>query len=467
MGIGRVVRMNFHRPFFQGFSRRFNSRVAFFIPHSFLFAILLSFAVYLLGIFVALQGPFEMVKYWVNGFWNFLSFAMQLVLLVAAGFSVGISPVSQRILRSLAKISPSPQRAMVLITVLVALCSWVHWGIGIIAGSFLARETGRRLAKADYPMLVASAFIGLWAGNFGFAALESPAMRRAGAFLGATIGSGSFPQTSFSLMILAGFLLGTLAVAALMGFLCPEEKEAIRMDFTILERFQEEEDAEEVFLAAEKDFRPQGKRSIGVWLEHSRWPVWLASIMGFSYVVFWFYGNNFALNLNMINFVLFVLALVLHDSPLHFLKSMERSARTASGIIVQFPFYAGIQGMLASSGLGAVFFGWIVSIAGAFTYPALVYLATLILNLFAPTAKGIWEVQGALVLGAQMVEASVSSGSPGPLGRGDHRQRHPSFWAIPLMGICGLSMRDIMGYCLIASGVLSLIWILCLSCIPV
>jgi len=438
--------------------------VAFFVPHSFLFAILLSFAVYLLGIFVALQGPFDMVKYWVNGFWNFLGFAMQLVLLVVAGFSVGISPVCRKILRSLARISPSPQRAMVLITALVALCSWVHWGIGILAGSFLARETGKRLAKADYPMLVASTFIGLWAGNFGFAALESPAMRAAGAFLGATIGSEALPQTSLSLMIFAGFLLGTSAVAVLMGFLCPEEKDAVRMDFTILE----EEDAEEVLLAAEKDFRPPGRRSIGVWLEHSRWPVWLASIMGFSYIVFWFYGNNFVLNLNMINFVLFVFALVLHDTPIHFLKSMERSARTASGIIVQFPFYAGIQGMLAASGLAGILFGWIASIAGAVSYPALVYLATLVINLFAPTAEGIWEVEGALVLqGAQLLGASIPRALLAlSAGETIGNVIHP-LWAIPLMGICGLSMRDIMGYCLIALGVLSLIWIVCLTFIPI
>jgi short-chain fatty acids transporter len=460
--------MNFHRPFFQKFTKRFNSRVAFFIPHSFLFAILLSFAVYLLGIFVALQGPFDMVRYWVNGFWNFLSFGMQLVLLIVAGFSVGISPVSQRILRSLGRISPSPRRAMFFITALAALCSWIHWGIGILAGSFLARETGRRLPKADYPMLVASAFIGLWAGNFGFAVMESPAVRRAGAFLGAHIGPDSFPQTSLSLMILAGFLLGTLAVAALMGFLCPEEKEAVPMDLTIHERFHEEEHAEEVFLAAEKDFHPPGRRSLGVWLEHSRWPVWLASIMGFCYIVFWFYGNDFTINLNMINFILFILALVLHDTPMHFLKSMEKSARTASGIIVQFPFYAGIQGMLASSGLAGIFFGWISYVAGAASYPAFVYLATLVTNLFAPTAEGIWEVQGALVLqGAQILGTSIprallALSAGGTIGNVIH-----PFWAIPLMGICGLSMRDIMGYCLIALGALSLIWITCLTFIPI
>jgi short-chain fatty acids transporter len=460
--------MRNHRRSLREFSRRFNSRVAFFIPHSFLFAILLSFAVYLLGIFVALQGPFDMVKYWVTGFWNFLGFAMQLVLLVVAGFSVGVSPVSQRILRSLARISPSPRRAMVLITALVALCSWVHWGIGILAGAFLARETGKRLAKADYPMLVASAFIGLWAGNFGFAAWESAAMRAARTFPGITIGTGVLPQTSLSLLILAGFLLGTLAVSVLMGFLCPEEKEAVRMDFTILERFQEEEDAEEVLRTAERDFRQQGGRTIGVWLEHSRWPVWLASIMGFSYVVFWFYGNDFVLNLNMINFMLFVLALVLHDTPMHFLKSMERSARTASGIIVQFPFYAGIQGMLAASGLAGILFGWIASLAGAVSFPAFVYIATLLINLFAPTAEGIWEVQGALVIqGAQTLGASVPRALLAlSAGETIGNVIHP-FWAIPLMGICGLAMRDIMGYCLIALGVLSLIWIVCLTFIPI
>lgn len=80
---------------FQKFARTLNSRVAYFVPHSFLFAILLTFTAYFLGVFITYQGPFDMVKLWVSGVWNLLSFSMQMVLMVAAGFSVASAPVSQ------------------------------------------------------------------------------------------------------------------------------------------------------------------------------------------------------------------------------------------------------------------------------------------------------------------------------------------------------------------------------------
>ena len=127
---------------FQKFARTLNSRVAYFVPHSFLFAILRTFTAYFLGVFITYQGPFDMVKLWVNGVWNLLSFSMQMVLMVAAGFSVASAPVSQKMLRFLAVIFRTPRRAAMFLTALTAFCSLLHWGLGIIVGAFLAREYG-------------------------------------------------------------------------------------------------------------------------------------------------------------------------------------------------------------------------------------------------------------------------------------------------------------------------------------
>jgi short-chain fatty acids transporter len=265
-----------------------------------------------------------------------------------------------------------------------------------------------------------------------------------------------------------GFILGVVAVTVLMGLICPEESEAISPATELLERFEREDQAEEVSLAAEREIRQRGGMSLGMWLEHSRWPVWLISIMGFSYIVFWFYGRGFALNLNILTFALFTLALSLHDTPMHFLMSMERSARAAHGIIVQFPFYAGTQGMLASSGLAAIFSNWVASAASAATFPTLLYIHAVILNLFAPASGSVWEIQAPLVvkaaetLNASLPRAIQAISSGGTIGNVIH-----PFWTIPLMGICGLSLRDILGYCLMAFVLLSIIWILCFNFLPI
>ncbi len=204
--------------------------------------------------------------------------------------------------------------------------------------------------------------------------------------------------------------------------------------------------------------------SLGVWLEHSRWPIWLISLIGYSYIVYWFYVRGLDLDLSILNFTLLFLALSLHDTPVRFLESMERSTRAAYGIIVQFPFYAGIQGMLASSGLAAVLFGGITVWATSTTYPFWVYIDAAMVNFFVPTSTGIWEIQGPLVVKtAQSLQTSI----PGVInaftaGEVIGNLIQP-FWAIPILAVCGISLRAIMGYCLLAFLVLSMIWVSCLT----
>jgi len=460
--------MTWKRAFFQQGARTLNSGLALVVPHSFLFAILLTFVAYLMGIFGAYQGPFDMIRFWVNGFWNFLSFSMQMVLMVAAGFSVASVPIGQKALRFLAAIPQTPRGAVMFMTGLIAAFSWLHWGIGMVGGAFLAREMGRRVPQIDYPLLVACAYIGMCAGTFGLFAPEPLAVSHPGHFLEKAIGVIPLSQTSFSTLALMGFCLGTAAVIFLVGLICPEGREAIPPEPEILQRFEEEERAEEAAMVAEKEMRQRGKMTFGVWLEHSRWPVWLISIMGFSYIFYWFYGRGFEINLNLLNFVLLFLAFSLHDTPMRFLKSMEKSTRAAYGIIVQFPFYAGIQGMLASSGLAAILLGWITVNSTGFTLPFWVYIDAALVNLFVPTSGGIWEIQGSAVIKAAQglnlnIPRAINAFTAGEM-IGNVIQ---PFWAIPLLGICGLSMRHIMGYCLMAFFVLSVIWVLCLTFLPI
>jgi short-chain fatty acids transporter len=453
---------------FARLARRFNSRVSYFVPHSFLFAILLTFLVYFLGVLVTYQGPFDMVRFWVGGVWTLLSFSMQMVLLVAAGFSVASAPVSRRVLRRLAGIPSTPRGGVMFLTALTALCSLLHWGLGIIVGAFLSREMGRRMPQADYPLLVAGAFIGMCAGNLGIFSSDPLVVRKAAPFLEKAMGLAPNAEPAWNLAALAGFLAGAVGVTAFLGWICPGGSEAAPPGPQLLERFEREDRAEEVSMAAEREFHGRGKLPFGVWLEHSRWPVWLISVMGFSYIVFWFYSRGFILNLNVLTLALFILALSFHDTPMHFLRSLEDSARAGHGIIVQFPFYAGTQAMLASSGLAALATGWVLSAATLASYPTLLFLHAVVLNLFAPASGSAWEIQGPLTAkAAQTLEMALPRAVQAfSAGETAGNVIHP-FWTIPLMGICGLSVRDIMGYCLMAFVLLSAIWILCVNLLPV
>jgi short-chain fatty acids transporter len=449
-------------------TKTFNGKVAFFTPHSFLLAIFITFITYFLGIFWAYQGPFDMIQFWFNGFWNFLAFSMQMVLMVVAGLSIVSVPLGQKILRTLAAIPKTPRGGIVFITVIISLFSWMHWGIGLVAGAFLAREMGRRIQNMDYPLLVACAYIGMAAGTFGLFAFEPQTVSRSGHFLEPATGVISLAQTSLSPAALSGFFLGTIGIVIWVGLICPPREKADPPDAEILKRFEWEDRAEEISILTEREMRKKGGMSFGVWLEHSRWPVWLISIMSFAFIVFWFYTRGLNLNLNILNFVLFFLALSLHDTPMRFLQSIERSVKAAYGIVVQFPFYAGIQGMLTSSGLAALFFGWITSWATPMTFPIWAYLNAAILNLFVPSPEGLWEIQGPLVVkAAQTLQISIPRAINAFTAGETIGNVIQPFWALPLLGICGLSMRHIMGYCLMSFVILSMVWILCVTFLPV
>ncbi len=460
--------MTINREVFQKGAKQWNARVALLVPHSFLFAVLLTFIAYLLGIFGAYRGPFDMVKFWVEGFWNFLSFSMQMILMVVTGFSVAGVPLTRKILRALVRIPRTPAQGVMLATFLTAVFSWVHWGIGIVMGAFLAREIARKIPRIDYPLLVSSAYVGMCAGTFGMFASVPAAVSREGHSLERAIGVIPLHQTSLSAMVLGGLFLGVIAVTVLSGLICPNDQKSTPPDPAVLKRFDEEDEAEAASLKAELEMRRKGKMPPGIWLERSRWPVWLISIMGFSYIVYWFYTRGFALNLNIINFILFSVSLPLHDTPLRFLQSMERSIRAAYGIVVQFPFYAGIQGMLVSSGVAAVLFSWFASSATAAFFPILVYLEAALVNFFVPASAGIWEAQGPLVVKtAQAIQASIPHSINAFTAGGIIGNVIQPFWTIPILGICRLSIRDIMGYNLLAFLVLSVVWIICLSFLPV
>ncbi len=453
-------------PFLQRIARGLNTRLSSLAPSSFFLVLLLTFTAYLLGIFAAYQGPFDMIRFWVGGFWGSLSLVMQVVLMLLFGFSAVSSPAGCKLMRRLASLPRTPRGGVLFVTLFTAACSWLHWGLAMIIGPFLVREIARRFPKADYPLIVASAYIGMWAGSFGLSAPIPLAISREGHGLAKEAGVIPLTQTSFSLMASAGSCLGTMAVAFFLCWICPAGKEASPPPPDILERFEEEQAEENVHSAGVEISRKgpphTGSRRGGM----NRWPVWLVSMMVFSYIVYWFYTRGFDLDLNTFNFLLLLMAFLLYDTPSRFLKAMERSFRGVGGILIQFPLYCGIQGMLASSGVAAILWNWFpVSIP--LLFPAFVYIFGAFLNLFLPISEGIWEVQGPLLLKTgQVLEVGVPRAINAFAAGEVMGNAIQPFWANPLLEVCGLSAQDIMGYCLMAFLVLSLAWIPCLLLFP-
>ncbi|NLL23428.1 MAG: TIGR00366 family protein, partial [Tissierellia bacterium] len=190
-------------------------------------------------------------------------------------------------------------------------------------------------------------------------------------------------------------------------------------------------------------------------MEHSRLLSLIIGAIGLVYIFFFFAKNGFNLNLNIVNTIFLILGIILHGTPLNYVKAVEEAAKGAAGIILQFPFYAGIMGMMTGANadgvsLASVISNFFVNIATVRTFPLFSFWSAGIVNFFVPSGGGQWSVQGPIMLPAAR-ELGVNPGLAAmSIAWGDAwTNLLQPFWALPALGLAKLGARDIMGYCVI------------------
>ncbi|BBU59501.1 hypothetical protein KU6B_57660 (plasmid) [Mameliella alba] len=260
-------------------------------------------------------------------------------------------------------------------------------------------------------------------------------------------------ETIFSVMNL-GILLALLIVIPLVNWLItPAAGDAVTVDPAKL--IDEEPNSEEV--ADTPSTR----------LENSMILSLISGLLGILYVGYYVFGTDGGLNLNIVNFTLIFAGILLHGRPSQFLASVKKAVNGASGIIVQFPFYAGIMGMMVGSGLAVTLSEAFVSISSAETLPFFTFLSAGIVNMFVPSGGGQWAVQAPIMLEASAALGVSPARTAMAVAWGDTwTNLVQPFWALPALAIAGLSAKDIMGYCLIVLVVTGVVLGLGLTFLP-
>ena len=185
-------------------------------------------------------------------------------------------------------------------------------------------------------------------------------------------------------------------------------------------------------------------------LEHARPIILLLGLAGLIYIVRFYLGGG-GLNLNSMNMSLMVLALVLSATPKEFIHNCVESGKSLGPIVMQFPLYGGIMGMMVKSGLAVVIAGWFVAMSTQTTLPFFSFLSAGLINFFVPSGGSQWAVQGPI-----MMEAAKQMGVDLPrvamaVAWGDQwTNMIQPFWALPLLAIAGMKAKEIMGYCVMA-----------------
>ncbi|MBS4536448.1 short-chain fatty acid transporter [Clostridium sp. D2Q-14] len=431
---------------FKKFTNGCVSLVQKYLPDPFLFAAILSLIVFVFGMFMTNQGPIDMIAHWGGGFWSLLAFSMQMALVLVTGHTLANAPIIKKGLKKLASIPKTPLQAIFAVSFVAILACWINWGFGLVIGALYSRELARQIKGVDYRLLIASGYSGFVVWHSGISGSVPLQLGTAGKGLAeATSGIVTSPistsETIFAPynLIIFGIILITMPL--LNRAMHPKEDDVFVIDPELLADEDLDVKVENPTFADKMENSPILSMIVG--------------FLGLIYIGYYFMNNGFDLNLDIVNFIFLFAGIILHGTPRRFLNAITVAAKGTGGIILQFPFYAGIMGMMTgvnASGvsLASVISNGFVNISTAMTFPFFSFLSAGVVNFFVPSGGGQWAVQAPIMMPAA-AKLGVSAADTGmAIAWGDAwTNLIQPFWALPALGIAGLGARDIMGYCIV------------------
>lgn len=406
-----------------------------YLPDPYIFVAILTVFVFLLGVGLTDSSPLDMVIYWGDGFWGLLAFAMQMVIVLVAGHVLASSAAFKKLLSTMARGAKSPGSAILLVSFVSLIACWINWGFGLVIGALFAKEIARQVPGVDYRLLIASAYSGFIIWHGGLAGSIPLSIATEGHPFADKMGVIATSETIFSTYNLIIVVLLIITVPLLNRWMMPKKEDTFTVDPALLEEPVEEVETSTLTPAAK--------------MENSYVLSILIGALGLVYLGYHFATKGFDLNLNIVNLIFVVLGIIFHGTPKRFLAAVTNAVKTAGGIIIQFPFYAGIMGMMVASGLAGVMSEAFVSISNEHTFPLFTFFAAGIVNFFVPSGGGQWAVQAPIMLDAANTLGVSYAKTAMSIAWGDAwTNMIQPFWALPALAIAGLRAKDIMGYCL-------------------
>ena len=427
------------------------------LPDPFVFAVLLTIVTAVAAIAWVGAGPIEVISGWYDGLWMLLACGMQMVLILVTGYAIALSaPVARLIDRLAARIT---RPGTVYLSVLIAggLLVLVSWG-WVVLTAVLGRELARRVRGVDYPFLVACAYLSSNAWVVGLSSTIPLLLNTPGNFL---IEAGLLPDTIPTSATLGSPLNLAVAITyltvtpAVMWFLRPRTAPVEIGDLRTAGAAEVE-----TTVVEEADSMRQPGRTFSDRANTSTVLQMVVVVMGLTYLVVHFARRGFDLDLNLMIFAFLIFGLLLHRTPIRYVVAMQRACSNISGIVFQYPFYAGIMGIMMTTGLGKAIAVWMAARVSLGSLPVAAYALGATINFSIPSAGGEWAV-----IGPPLVEAVRELAGPtGAETLGRHVARvamavaygesltnllQPFFLltVLPVMGAgIRLQARDLMGY---------------------
>jgi len=454
------------------FANRIEKTFKKLLPTPFTIAVLLTFLSILLALFFTgdkslglFTRSLSIIEYWEQGLWNssLLVFAMQMMLMLVLGHVLALSKPVNKGIEYMTAYCNTTANAAFWVCLLTLLVSLFNWGLGLIFGAIFARKVAENAQKnlwpMHYPIIGACGYSGLmvWHGGIsGSAPVKAAESGHLESLMTGIYNSEqlaelpeflSFSDTVFSTMNMSLSLVLLIVLPCFMYFMGKRSTaQEYQLNNTAIK------DEKQKLDGAEK-------------LDHSKL---LAAILGAGILAFAFYKavvlpDTFNLNFispNFINFTLLGLGILLHGNFSRFLKAIDNAIGGASGILIQFPLYFGIMGIMKHSGMINHLSEFFVSISTETTFPVFTFISAGIVNVFVPSGGGQWAIQGPIIIEASQQLGLNISKNVMALAYGDQLTNMlQPFWALPLLGITGLKAKEILPYTVIIMFVGAVIFI--------
>lgn len=453
-----------------------------YMPDAFVLAIALTIVVFIIAIPVTGIDPAEGVSVfdrlvnlvyegWFGSFWDLLAFAMQMALIIVTGSVFASAPPIHRFIVRIASIPKTPKQAVLFVAVVGMLTYFIQWGAAMIICAILAKEVAKRVEGVHYPLLVAAAYVGnaLWHG--GLSGTIPLYLADGWSFEGIWSTDGiPFSETVFAPYNLFIYIVGAIVLSALVTAMHPSREKTIAVDPAV---FAEDE-------VADSPLPPRSEMTFAERVENSRLLNRIIVAIGLVCIAWYFFDllfikqEGFSLSINIVNFIFLFVAMGLHGTPIKVVRAVSQAVRSVGGIMLQFPFYAGIAGLMGYAGgstgvsIAQVIAEFFVNISNGFTFPIFTFISSGIVKMFIPSGGAHWAVQGPIVMSAvqSFLESTSEAKAAMALAWGNcWGNLLQPFWLLPVLEVAKLKIRDVMGYLVICFVVLFFV-ILAGMCIP-
>lgn len=446
------------------FAEKFAKAYKSIVPSPFTIALILTGVTFLLALLFTrpanmgvMEHVGEITSHWQEGLWNKseggIYFAFQMMFMLVFGHIIALSKPISKLIDVLISPCTNSANTAFIVTFSTIIISMFNWGLGLIFGAILARKIGEKFKTENrplnYPLIGASAYVGLmvWHGGFSGSApikaaeqgnLTTLVAQMENVELSVIPHRVLLSDTLFSSMNITVTILLLVLLPIAMYFAGkyskPSQKLPKKITTTQIESIQ-------VWGAEKLDYSSLFSKIIG------------ALFIGYAGYLAFIEPDQPSLKIitpNFINFTLFGLAILLHKNLSQFLNAAGKAISDATGILLQFPLYFGILGIMIGSGLINQITDAFVNLATTESFPIYNFLSAGIVNIFVPSGGGQWVVQGPIIIAAAQELGVDYSKSIMALAYGDQLTNMiQPFWALPLLGITGLKAKEILPYTLI------------------